>query len=106
MEFLEVLKTSPAALMGAVAMLGLCIGSLLNVVIHRLPKMMEAGWREECAALEGREPAPSETYNLFTPRSACPQCRAPITALQNIPGVSWLAPRGKGARGPPPPRPR
>jgi leader peptidase (prepilin peptidase) / N-methyltransferase len=98
MEFLEVLKTSPAALMGAVAILGLCIGSLLNVVIHRLPKMMEAGWREECAALDGREAAPRETYNLFTPRSACPQCGAPITALQNIPVVSWLALRGKCAR--------
>ena len=98
MEFLEVLKMSHAALMGVVALLGLCIGSLLNVVIHRLPKMMEADWRDECAALDGREPAPRETYNLFTPRSACPQCKAPITALQNIPVVSWLVLRGKCAR--------
>jgi leader peptidase (prepilin peptidase) / N-methyltransferase len=98
MEFLEVLKMSHVALMGAVALLGLCIGSLLNVVIHRLPKMMEADWRDECAALDGREPAPRETYNLLTPRSACPQCKAPITALQNIPVVSWLALRGKCAR--------
>jgi leader peptidase (prepilin peptidase)/N-methyltransferase len=85
-------------LMFAVGLVGLCIGSLLNVVIHRLPKMMEADWRDECAALDGREPAPRETYNLFTPRSACPQCKAPITALQNIPVVSWLALRGKCAR--------
>jgi leader peptidase (prepilin peptidase) / N-methyltransferase len=98
MEFLEVLKMSHVALMGAVALLGLCIGSLLNVVIHRLPKMMEADWRDECAALDGREPASRETYNLLTPRSACPQCKAPITALQNIPVVSWLALRGKCAR--------
>ena len=81
----------------AVGFLGLCVGSLLNVVIHRLPKMMEAQWREECAALEGREAPPAETYNLFTPRSACPQCKAPITALQNVPVVSWLALRGKCA---------
>ena len=80
------------------ALLGLCVGSLLNVVIHRLPKMMESQWREECAALEGRETPPAETYNLFTPRSACPQCKAPITALQNIPVVSWLVLRGRCAR--------
>ncbi len=98
MELFEVLQKSPAALLFAVALLGLCVGSLLNVVIHRLPKMMEAEWREECAALDGRELPPAETYNLFTPRSACPQCKAPITALQNIPVVSWLALRGRCAR--------
>ena len=89
---------SPVALMGAVALLGLCVGSLLNVVIHRLPKMMEADWRDECASLDGGEPVPRPTYNLFTPRSACPQCKAPITALQNIPVVSWVVLRGKCAR--------
>jgi leader peptidase (prepilin peptidase)/N-methyltransferase len=97
MELLEVLEKSHGALMFAVALLGLCVGSLLNVVIHRLPKMMEAQWREECAALDGHETAPAETYNLFTPRSACPQCKAPITALQNVPVVSWLVLRGKCA---------
>ena len=97
MELLDVLQKSPGALMFAVGLLGLCVGSLLNVVIHRLPKMMEAQWREECAALDGREPPPAETYNLFTPRSACPQCKAPITAMQNVPVVSWLVLRGKCA---------
>ena len=97
MEFLEALQKSPELLAIAVGVLGLCVGSLLNVVIHRLPKMMEAQWREECAVLEGRELAPAQTYNLFTPRSACPQCGTPITALQNIPVVSWLALRGKCA---------
>jgi leader peptidase (prepilin peptidase)/N-methyltransferase len=98
MEFLDILRQTPGLLMVAVGLVGLCIGSLLNVVIHRLPKMMEAEWREECAALEGRELPPREAYNLFTPRSACPQCKAPITALQNIPVVSWLVLRGKCAR--------
>jgi leader peptidase (prepilin peptidase)/N-methyltransferase len=98
MEFIGILEHSPAWLMISVALLGLCVGSLLNVVIHRLPKMMEAGWRDECTELEGREPPPRETYNLFTPRSACPKCGARITALQNIPVVSWIALRGKCAK--------
>jgi leader peptidase (prepilin peptidase)/N-methyltransferase len=98
MEFLEVLRLSPAILMTSAGLLGLCVGSLLNVVIHRLPKMMEAGWREECAALEGREPAPRETYNLFTPRSACTSCGTPIKAIHNIPVVSWLVLRGRCAK--------
>jgi leader peptidase (prepilin peptidase) / N-methyltransferase len=98
MALLEVLQMSPLWLGITVGLLGLCVGSLLNVVIHRLPKMMEAQWREECAALEGREPPAGETYNLFVPRSACPKCGAPITALQNIPVVSWIALRGRCAK--------
>jgi len=77
-------------------LLGLCIGSFLNVVIHRLPKMMERQWRSECAELAGEEaPAPVERYNLVVPRSACPSCGHRITAMENIPVVSWLALRGK-----------
>ena len=98
MEFLDVLQRSPALLMATTGLLGLCVGSLLNVVIHRLPKMMEAGWREECAALEGREPPAKAAYNLFTPPSACPSCATPIRAVHNIPVVSWLALRGKCAK--------
>jgi len=98
MEFLDALRTSQPLLIASVAFLGLCVGSLLNVVIHRLPKMMEAGWREECAALDGREPPPRVTYNLFTPRSACPSCGTPIKAIHNIPVVSWLALRGRCAK--------
>src|SRR5258708_6173768 len=97
MEMLDVLQKSPAVLMVPGALLGLWVGSLLNVVIHRLPKMMQAQWREECGALDGREPPLGETYNLFTPRSACPQCKAPISALQNVPVVSWLVLRAKCA---------
>ena len=97
MEFLTILEQSPVWLAITVALLGLCVGSLLNVVIHRLPKMMQAGWHDECAELEGREPAPRETYNLFTPRSACPKCGARITALQNVPVASWIVLRGKCA---------
>jgi prepilin signal peptidase PulO-like enzyme (type II secretory pathway) len=78
-----------------VAVLGLCVGSFLNVVIHRLPKMMEAQWRAECAALAGETPAAAEAFNLMHPRSRCPSCAAPITAWQNVPVVSWLALGGK-----------
>ncbi len=97
MEIISVLQSSPFCLAIVVGLLGLCVGSLLNVVIHRLPKMMQAQWREECAALEGREIPATAAYNLFVPRSACPECAAPITALQNIPVLSWIALRGKCA---------
>jgi leader peptidase (prepilin peptidase)/N-methyltransferase len=75
---------------------GLCVGSFLNVVVHRLPKMMERDWRAQCAELRG-EAAPDEdppTYNLAVPRSACPECGHRIGALENVPIVSWLALRG------------
>ncbi|HXS50894.1 MAG TPA: A24 family peptidase [Usitatibacter sp.] len=97
MDVLALLQESPAWLLATVAVVGLCVGSFLNVVIHRLPRMMEAQWRAECAALDGREPAPVEAFNLVTPRSRCPSCGAQITALQNIPVVSWLALRGRCA---------
>jgi leader peptidase (prepilin peptidase) / N-methyltransferase len=74
---------------------GLCIGSFLNVVIHRLPRMMEREWRAECAALSGREPPPEETYNLLVPASRCPACGRRIRAWENIPLVSWLLLRGR-----------
>ena len=77
------------------AVLGLLVGSFLNVVVHRLPKMMDNDWRNQCAELHGQEVAESEVFSLATPRSRCPQCGHAITALENIPVVSWLALRGK-----------
>jgi len=84
-----------ATVIAAVA--GLCVGSFLNVVIHRLPKMLERGWEAQCAELRGETVPPADAYNLVVPRSACPKCGAPITALQNIPVVSWIALGGKCA---------
>jgi len=78
-------------------LIGLCVGSFLNVVIHRLPKMLERGWQAQCAELRGENPAPGPVYNLMVPRSACPACGAPITALLNIPVVSWLMLGGRCA---------
>ena len=97
MELLALLQKSPLWLGVAAAIAGLCVGSFLNVVIHRLPRMMEAQWRGECAELEGRELPAAERYNLLTPPSRCPSCATPIRALQNIPVVSWLVLRGRCA---------
>jgi len=85
----------PAVALALAAVVGLCIGSFLNVVIHRLPRMLERGWQEQCAELRGETAAPEPRYNLMVPRSACPACGHKITAAENIPVVSWLALRGK-----------
>lgn len=97
MPFLSVLETSPLWLAVTAAVVGLCVGSFLNVVIHRLPRMMEAQWKAECAGLEGRELAPAPAFNLMTPPSRCPSCATPIRPWQNIPVASWLALRGRCA---------
>jgi leader peptidase (prepilin peptidase)/N-methyltransferase len=81
-------------LVGAAAV-GLCVGSFLNVVIHRMPKMLERGWQAQCAELRGEETASQPAYNLAVPRSRCPACGHPISAVENIPVVSWLVLRGK-----------
>ena len=80
-----------------VAVFSLAIGSFLNVLIHRLPKMMEADWRAQCAELAGTEVASVSRYNLVVPGSHCPQCQTPLRAIDNIPIASWLALRGKCA---------
>ena len=85
----------PAVALPAAAVIGLFVGSFLNVVIHRLPKMMERGWSEQCAELAGREIEPAPTYNLAVPRSACPSCGHTIRAIENVPVLSWLALRGR-----------
>ncbi|WP_157670811.1 A24 family peptidase [Chitinibacter sp. GC72] len=77
--------------------IGLFVGSFLNVVIHRLPIMMEREFRAECHSFikNTAEPSWDETYNLATPRSACPKCQHQISALENIPVISWLILGGK-----------
>jgi len=95
MSFLELLEAVPAALIGVCVFLGLMVGSFLNVVIHRLPKMLELGWQQQCAELRGEEVATTEKYNLVVPRSACPHCNHAISAWENIPVISYLFLRGK-----------
>src|SRR5438477_742395 len=74
---------------------GLVVGSFLNVVIHRLPKMMERGWQVECADLRGEAIAPAERFNLFVPRSRCPACGHTVAAVQDSPLVSAGRLRGR-----------
>jgi leader peptidase (prepilin peptidase)/N-methyltransferase len=94
MTFAEYLAQPPVFVTVA-ALVGLAIGSFLNVVIHRLPKMMEREWQAQCAELRG-EPAPATVrYDLAFPRSACPACGHRIGALENVPLVSYLWLRGK-----------
>jgi len=89
-SFVEVMLTP-----WALALLGLCIGSFLNVVIHRLPQMLDRGWRAECAdMLDVKVDLPPE-MTLSTPRSRCPSCGHAIAWYENIPVLSYLWLRGK-----------
>ena len=105
MSAIDLLSSSPAFFVGVCLVLGLVVGSFLNVVIHRVPIIMERQWREQCEELEHPDHAatvpanaqPKERFNLIVPRSACPACKAPITALQNIPILSYLFLRGRCA---------
>jgi leader peptidase (prepilin peptidase)/N-methyltransferase len=117
---LALLAQSPAAFITVSLLLGLLIGSFLNVVIWRLPKMLERQWRAQCAELAaeaasaaaakphghggpehsqvGAALSSEAPFNLVVPRSACPHCGAPIKAYQNIPVISWLLLRGRCAK--------
>jgi leader peptidase (prepilin peptidase) / N-methyltransferase len=98
MSVVELLASSPALFIGSCLVLGLLVGSFLNVVIYRLPIILDRQWREQCAELHNTQaPQAAEPFNLVVPRSACPSCKAPITALQNIPVLSYLVLRGRCA---------
>ncbi len=99
MLVIQYLATNPPVLLTFAGLLGLAVGSFLNVVIHRLPKMMERDWRRQCTEIldGGAPPEPQQAYNLLVPRSRCPSCNHRITALGNVPVVSYLALRGRCA---------
>jgi leader peptidase (prepilin peptidase)/N-methyltransferase len=94
---IALLSASTPMFIGVVFVFGLLVGSFLNVVVHRVPVMLERDWRREALALDGKEPPPEPAYDLIRPRSGCPGCKAPITALQNIPVLSWLFLKGRCA---------
>ncbi len=96
MTFVQTFQAYPTFFATIAGIFGLAIGSFLNVVIHRLPKMLERRWRAELAELDGREPPASDPpYNLAVPRSECPKCGHRITALENIPLMSYIVLRGR-----------
>jgi len=96
MAIIDLLSNNTGFYLFCVGLLSLAIGSFLNVVIHRLPIMMEREWLSHCAELtESREQPPRETFNLNTPGSRCPHCGHAITAKENIPILSYLLLHGK-----------
>ena len=98
MQLLNLLQSSPVFFYTVLCILGLLVGSFLNVVIQRLPQMMENEWREECSRLLELKDADRdnrEKFNLIVPRSRCPHCGHKISALENIPILSYLLLRGK-----------
>jgi leader peptidase (prepilin peptidase)/N-methyltransferase len=101
---IDLLESFPILFWISAGGFGLLVGSFLNVVIHRLPLMMEREWRSEFAILLGSSTGeePPEKFNLMTPRSRCPDCNHQISALENIPILSYLVLGGKcgGCRAP------
>lgn len=100
------LQSAPLLLTALAILLGLLVGSFLNVVIYRLPVMMERAWRRESEAIllpagnaadVGAPPADPEPFDLVRPRSACPSCKTPIRAHHNVPVLGWLWLRGRCA---------
>jgi len=98
MSIIAYLQANPAAAAAAFLLLGLIAGSFLNVVIHRLPLMLEREWRQQCAELLGQPQPAGARFDLLVPRSRCPACEQPIPAWHNIPLLSYLLLRGRCAR--------
>jgi leader peptidase (prepilin peptidase) / N-methyltransferase len=102
-DIARIYSSDPAIFAGSVFLLGLVVGSFLNVVVYRLPIILEREWRAQAtevlsADLEASTPVASlAPFTLSRPRSACPQCKSPIKAWQNIPIISWLVLRGRCA---------
>ncbi len=100
---MEIFEAWPIFLLVFVGLLGLLVGSFLNVVAYRIPIMMERAWRAQCADLQSQPFAPpphvvgDSRFDLWWPPSACPGCGEPIAALHNVPVISWLALRGRCA---------
>jgi len=89
------LQESTLLLISLFTLIGLMIGSFLNVVIYRLPKMMERTWQLQCAELRGETLEMQPVFNIATPRSICPNCQHKIAFWENIPILSYLLLRGR-----------
>jgi leader peptidase (prepilin peptidase)/N-methyltransferase len=95
MNFFDTLQTSPLFLISFISIIGLIMGSFLNVVIHRLPEMLKREWQQQCAELHGEQIKALPVYNLAIPGSGCPQCGHKISMFENIPIISYLFLRGR-----------
>ncbi len=98
MSVVQFIQVQPVVFIMIVTFIGLCVGSFLNVVIYRLPKMMERDWHEQCRELleinNGNEEK-QQQFDLVFPGSNCPVCQHKITALENIPVISYLFLKGR-----------
>lgn len=90
MEALALLQEHPLTLLFCMLLLGLLVGSFLNVLVYRLPVMLERDWQSQARELLELPPSEEGTFNLLWPQSRCPHCQAPIKAWQNVPLLSWL----------------
>ena len=100
MQDIEFVLRAPVLFTVLIGIVGLMVGSFLNVVIYRLPLMMQKDWRQQCIAyleLEKDNPEKEEPFNLMFPLSRCPQCKTPIKPHQNIPVLSFLVLKGRCA---------
>jgi leader peptidase (prepilin peptidase)/N-methyltransferase len=97
MVLVQSLATFPAISIALAIVLGLMVGSFLNVAIYRLPKMLESHWQAQCAELHGKSAPSAARFNLVVPRSRCPHCGRALSALQNIPLLSFIWLRGRCA---------
>ncbi|GJL74090.1 MAG TPA: A24 family peptidase [Nitrosomonas sp.] len=95
MSMISQLQDSVSFLIAFAAIIGLMVGSFLNVVIYRLPKMMERSWRQQCAELSGESIETLPPFNIASPRSVCPHCHHQIAFWENIPILSYLFLRGR-----------
>ena len=95
MSFITLLQNNSVFFISLCTTIGLVAGSFLNVIIFRLPKMMEREWNQQCSELRGETIKPLPTLNLVKPFSECPHCKHKITALESIPIISYLALRGR-----------
>jgi len=93
--FTDIIAQSPTLLISLSVLFGLMVGSFLNVVIYRLPKMLERQWHQQCESLQGQVSPPTETFNLSKPGSSCPACNHQIKFYENIPVLSYLLLGGK-----------
>ena len=92
---IDLMSLPPGLWLTGAMLLGLVVGSFLNVVIHRLPRMLEQDWQAQCAELRGEDAPEATPYNLITPPSTCPNCGHSIRAWENVPLVSYLLLRGR-----------